>query len=178
MPKSAVGKTPPLGVGERADLGHNGFAMTESMTETVDRDGLQLVVPADASLLASARSRLASWLGRIGIAHDDRFAIVLACSEAIAMGMERVGPGGAIAFDATFAAGALNARVRDFTPWTKSVRNPDRVRRLLLIGRLTDSFDVEYTDAGGQITLSWQTQEPSIAGRTATAAGEDARAAV
>ena len=69
------------------------------------------------------------------------------------MGMERVQPGGAIAFDATFATGALNARVRDFTPWTKSVRNPDRVRRLLLIGRLTDSFDVEYTDAGGRSHL-------------------------
>jgi hypothetical protein len=58
------------------------------------------------------------------------------------------------------------------------VRNPDRVRRLLLIGRLTDSFDVEYTDAGGQITLTWQTQEPSILGRTAAAAGEDTRAVV
>jgi len=155
-----------------------GSAMTESMTETVDRDGLQLVVPADPSLLAQARSRLASWLGRIGIAHDDRFAIVLACSEAIAMGMERVEHGGAIAVDATFAGGALNARVRDFTPWTKSVRNPDRVRRLLLIGRLTDSFDVEYTETGGQITLTWQTQEPSVAGRTATTAGEDTRAVV
>jgi anti-sigma regulatory factor (Ser/Thr protein kinase) len=152
--------------------------MPETVTETVDRDGLQLVVPADPSLLAPARSRLASWLGRVGIAHDDRFAIVLACSEAIAMGMERVQPGGAIAFDATFAEGGLNARVRDFTPWTKSVRNPDRVRRLLLIGRLTDSFDVEYTDAGGQITLVWQTQEPSILGRTAAAADENARAVV
>ena len=152
--------------------------MTDAMTETVDADGLQLVVPADASLLAAARSRLAAWLGRIGITHDDRFAIVLACSEAIAMGMERVEPGGAIAFDATFAGGALNARVRDFTPWTKSVRNPDRVRRLLLIGRLTDSFDLEYTDAGGQITLIWQTQQPSILGRTASAADEGARAVV
>src|SRR5262245_49192861 len=152
--------------------------MTDEVTETVDKDGLQLVVPADASLLAAARSHLASWLGRVGIAHDDRFAIVLACSEAIAMGMERVQGGGAIAFDATFADGALNARIRDFTPWTKSVRNPDRVRRLLLIGRLTDSFDVEYTETGGQITLTWQTQEPSVAGRTATTAGEDARAVV
>jgi anti-sigma regulatory factor (Ser/Thr protein kinase) len=152
--------------------------MTEEVTETVDKDGLQLVVPADASLLAAARSHLAAWLGRVGIAHDDRFAIVLACSEAIAMGMERVRGGGAIAFDATFADGAMTARVRDFTPWTKSVRNPDRVRRLLLIGRLTDSFDLEYTDGGGQITLVWQTQQPSILGRAAAAADEGARAAV
>ena len=152
--------------------------MVEAVTETVDADGLQLVVPADASLLAAARSRLAAWLGRIGIAHDDRFAIVLACSEAVAMGMERVQPGGAIAFDATFAGGALKARVRDFTPWTKSVRNPDRVRRLLLIGRLTDSFDLEYTEAGGQITLVWETQQPSILGRAASAADEDTRAVV
>ena len=94
------------------------------------------------------------------------------------MGMERVRGGGAIAFDATFADGALNACVRDFTPWTKSVRNPDRVRRLLLIGRLTDSFDLEYTDGGGQITLVWQTQQPSILGRAAAAADEGARAAV
>ena len=150
--------------------------MTDAVTETVDADGLQLVVPADPSLLAAARSRLASWLGRIGIAHDDRFAIVLACSEAIAMGMERVQPGGAIAFDATFVKGALRAQVRDFTPWTKSVRNPDRVRRLLLIGRLTDSFDLEYTEAGGQIVLVWQTREPSILGRTATPSDETARA--
>jgi anti-sigma regulatory factor (Ser/Thr protein kinase) len=152
--------------------------MTDSVTETVGADGLQLVVPADPSLLAPARSRLAAWLGRIGIAHDDRFAIVLACSEAIAMAMERVQAGGAIAFDATFAGGALNARVRDFTPWTKSVRNPDRVRRLLLIGRLTDSFDLEYSEAGGEILLVWQTQQPSIAGRTAAAADESTRAIV
>ena len=92
------------------------------------------------------------------------------------MAMERVQPGGAIAFDASFAGGELDARIRDFTPWTKSVRNPDRVRRLLLIGRLTDSFDVEYADAGGQITLVWQTQEPSISGRTAPATDENARA--
>lgn len=150
--------------------------MSEKVSEMVGADGLQLVVPADPSLLAPARSRLAAWLGRIGIAHDDRFAIVLACSEAIAMAMERVDAGGAIAFDATFADGGLTARVRDFTPWTKSVRNPDRVRRLLLIGRLTDSFDVEYSDAGGDILLVWETQQPSILGRTATASDESARA--
>jgi serine/threonine-protein kinase RsbW len=152
--------------------------MSEKVSETVGSDGLQLVVPADPSLLAPARSRLAAWLGRIGIAHDDRFAIVLACSEAIAMAMERVEAGGAIAFDATFADGGLTARVRDFTPWTKSVRNPDRVRRLLLIGRLTDSFDVEYGEAGGEILLIWQTQQPSILGRTAPASDESARAVV
>jgi anti-sigma regulatory factor (Ser/Thr protein kinase) len=152
--------------------------MADAVTETVAADGLQLVIPADASLLAAARSRLAAWLGRIGIAHDDRFAIVLACSEAIAMGMERVQPGGAIAFDATFVDRALTASVRDFTPWTKSMRNPDRVRRLLLIGRLTDSFDLEYTEAGGRITLIWKTQQPSILGRAATAADEEARAVV
>lgn len=152
--------------------------MTDKVSETVGADGLQLVVPADPSLLAPARSRLATWLGRIGIAHDDRFAIVLACSEAIAMAMERVRAGGAIAFDATFADGTLDARVRDFTPWTKSVRNPDRVRRLLLIGRLTDSFDVEYSEAGGEIELVWKTQQPSILGRTATADDESTRAAV
>jgi anti-sigma regulatory factor (Ser/Thr protein kinase) len=151
--------------------------MAARVSETVAADGLQLVVPADSSLLVAARSRLATWLGRIGIAHDDRFAIVLACSEAVAMGMERVQPGGAIAFDATFVDGALTARVRDFTPWTKSMRNPDRVRRLLLIGRLTDAFDLEYTATGGEITLIWKTQQPNVLGR-APAADDSRRAAV
>jgi len=56
--------------------------------------------------------------------------------------------------------------------------DPDRVRRLLLIGRLTDSFDLEYTEAGGAITLVWQTQQPSILGRAAAAADEETRAVV
>lgn len=142
--------------------------MGHQVDETVAPDALQLLVPADPTLLAAARQRLARWLGELGIAHDDRFGIVLACSEALAIAMERVPPNGAIAVDASHAHGSLTARVRDFTPWTKPARSPDRVRRLQLIARLTDWFDVGYTPSGGEVQLAWKPQEAHLAARVAT----------
>jgi hypothetical protein len=49
---------------------------------------------------------------------------------------------------------------------------------LLLIGRLTDAFDLEYTAAGGEITLVWKTQQPSVLGRAPSAADDTQRAVV
>jgi serine/threonine-protein kinase RsbW len=135
--------------------------------ESVRPNALQLLVPADPGLLAAARQRLARWLGELGIAHDDRFGIVLACSEALAIAMERVPPNGAIAVDASHEGDTLTARVRDFTPWSGPPRGPDRVRRLLLIARLTDWFDVGYTPAGGEVRLSWKPQTANVSKRVA-----------
>jgi anti-sigma regulatory factor (Ser/Thr protein kinase) len=138
----------------------NPLQTDEQVQENEAADSLQLLIPADAGLLATARQRLRQWLARVGIAADDQFGIVLACSEALSMAMERVEQHGAIAIDASRTRDGLTARVRDFTPWSESIRTPDRVRRLLLIARLTDSFDVEYTDAGGEVRLAWTPQRP------------------
>jgi anti-sigma regulatory factor (Ser/Thr protein kinase) len=139
--------------------------MDQEVDEKVEPNALQLLVPGDPGLVAAARQRLARWLGELGIAHDDRFGIVLACSEALAIAMERVPSSGAIALDATHRDGALTARVRDFTPWSGPARSPDRVRRLLLIARLTDWFDVGYTAAGGEVRLSWKPQPARLVER-------------
>jgi anti-sigma regulatory factor (Ser/Thr protein kinase) len=139
--------------------------MDHDVDAKVEPHALQLLVPGDPGLLAAARQRLARWLGELGIAADDRFGIVLACSEALAIAMERVSPNGAIAFDASHGEGSLTARVRDFTPWSGPARSPDRVRRLLLIARLTDWFDVGYTPAGGEVRLSWKPQAAKLRDR-------------
>jgi anti-sigma regulatory factor (Ser/Thr protein kinase) len=139
--------------------------MVRNVDEKSQPNALQLLVPGDPGLLAPARQRLARWLGELGIAHDDRFGIVLACSEALAIAMERVPANGAIALDASRGEGSLTVRVRDFTPWSGPARSPDRVRRLLLIARLTDWFDVGYTDAGGEIRLSWKPQAARLVDR-------------
>ena len=137
--------------------------MGNRVDETAGPDALQLLVPADPGLLATARQRLTRWLGELGIASDDRFGIVLACSEALAIGIERVQPSGAIALTVSYENGTLKARVRDFTPWTGPARSPDRVRRLLLIARLTDWFDIGYTPGGGEVRLAWKPQEIKVA---------------
>jgi anti-sigma regulatory factor (Ser/Thr protein kinase) len=139
--------------------------MVRNVDEKSQPNALQLLVPGDPGLLAPARQRLARWLGELGIAHDDRFGIVLACSEALAIAMERVPANGAIALDASRGEGSLTVRVRDFTPWSGPARSPDRVRRLLLIARLTDWFDVGYSDAGGEIRLSWKPQAARLVDR-------------
>jgi anti-sigma regulatory factor (Ser/Thr protein kinase) len=137
--------------------------MGNQLDEKVAADTLQLLVPADPTLLAVARQRIARWLGELGIASDDRFGIVLACSEAVAIAMERVEATGAIAVDVSHESGSLTARVRDFTPWTGPARSQDRVRRLLLIARLTDWFDVGYSPGGGEVRLAWNPQRVKLA---------------
>ena len=145
--------------------------------ETAGPDALQLLVPADPGLLAVARQRLTRWLGELGVASDDRFGIVLACSEALAFAIERVQPSGAIAVNVSYENGTLKARVRDFTPWTGPARSPDRVRRLLLIARLTDWFDIGYTPGGGEVRLAWKPQEIKVAAQALPArAASPARA--
>lgn len=145
--------------------------MGNLLDEKTASDTLQLLVPADPTLLAGARQRIARWLGERGIASDDRFGIVLACSEAVAIAMERVEASGAIAVDVSHDNGSLTARVRDFTPWTGPARSQDRVRRLLLIARLTDWFDVGYSPGGGEVRLAWKPQRVKLA-EPAPAAGE------
>jgi anti-sigma regulatory factor (Ser/Thr protein kinase) len=143
--------------------------MGNEVDETTAPDALQLLVPADPGLLAGARQRIARWLGELGVASDDRFGIVLACSEAVAIAIERVPASGAIAVDISHVNGTLTARVRDFTPWTGPARSPDRVRRLLLIARLTDWFDVGYTPGGGEVRLAWKPQQLKLAELTPAA---------
>lgn len=84
-------------------------------------------MPADVRLLVTTRAELRSWLVAVGVAADDRDAIVLACSEALANAIEhayRGDPAGVVRIRGRLRGETLEISVSDHGVWV-----PPQARR-------------------------------------------------
>jgi anti-sigma regulatory factor (Ser/Thr protein kinase) len=121
--------------------------------------------PADAHTAAEARTALAAWLRRHchlaeGIADD----VVLAANEALANAVEHAYPHvhGEVHLAARHDAenSTLVVTVRDYGNWRPGApAAEDRTRRrgrgLVLMRALADSTDIESTEHGTSVRMTW-----------------------
>lgn len=111
-------------------------------------------IPAELGELAGVRARLRAWLDDHHVNQHDRFAIVLACSEAIGNAIEhgyRDGPPGRVRVSAALVDERVDVVVADSGRWQRQDLSEDRGRGLMLMRRLMDDVTV---DRGGGTAVS------------------------
>jgi serine phosphatase RsbU (regulator of sigma subunit)/anti-sigma regulatory factor (Ser/Thr protein kinase) len=123
---------------------------------------IELSLEATPTVLASLRRAIGHWLIKLGVAEAERFAVILACSEAAGNAIEHAyGPQ-----DATFtvacrwSAGEVRVTVSDTGAWRRST-SQGRGRGLMLMREFMDSVNVEQTDSGTVVTLIKRVAERS-----------------
>lgn len=117
--------------------------------------GFDRLVRADVRLIAALRAELYVWLGIQRVRSDDRDAVVLAVSEAIANAIEhgyRDEPDGLVHVAAGLSDGRIEVTVRDAGSWVAMRRHPDRGRGLTMIEKLMDWSEVS-TGRGTTVSM-------------------------
>ncbi len=113
---------------------------------------LDLVMPAVPDRLVDLRRALGRWLDEAGADEDERYEVMVACSEAATNAVEHAyGPGAAsyqVVGDWDAETGEVTLLVRDWGRW-RTPRGQDRGRGLDLMSALMDEVTV---DRGGPAT--------------------------
>jgi serine/threonine-protein kinase RsbW len=115
------------------------------------------LMPADVRLLMAMRADLREWLIASGVGADDRDAIVLACSEALANAIEHAylgDPSGVVHISGWLRGEVLELAVSDRGSWIPPQPNRGanapfgevRGRGLRMIEQLMDGAEVSTTD--------------------------------
>jgi serine/threonine-protein kinase RsbW len=116
---------------------------------------------ADSQLIAGVRADFRAWLIGCGASAEDRDALVLACSEAIANSIEHAyhgDPDGVVQISGVYAGRYIDVSVHDDGVWLPPRhRNPEesgllRGRGLPLIGHLMDATELDIR-AGTTIAM-------------------------
>ncbi len=137
------------------------------------------LMPADVRLLMTMRADLREWLVASGVGADDRDAIVLACSEALANAIEHAylgDPSGIVHISGWLRGEVLELAVSDSGAWIPPQPNRDanapfgevRGRGLRMIEQLMDSAKVSTTNG---TTVSMH-RRVAITPRQPTGAGD------
>ncbi len=119
---------------------------------------LDLVMPAEPDRLVDLRRALGRWLDEAGADEDERYEVLVACSEAATNAVEHAyGPGAAsyqVVGDWDPETGEISLLVRDWGRW-RSPRGQDRGRGLGLMTALMDDVTVDRggPTAGGTSVL-------------------------
>jgi serine/threonine-protein kinase RsbW len=103
-------------------------------------------VAADVGALRPLRGELDDWLTRYEVPDIERYAIVLACSEAVANAIEHGylgNPAGRILVGLTIDGSTVELRVSDSGQWRVPQPSADRGRGMALMGRLMDDLVVD-----------------------------------
>jgi anti-sigma regulatory factor (Ser/Thr protein kinase) len=117
---------------------------------------LWLRLPRLGPAIALARQSLHRWLERDGVAPDEAFEVVLACSEALANAVEHpVTPTHqAIEVEARREHGELHVEVRDFGAWSQRRRQSImRGRGLPMIRSLMDRVEIVPSKEGTRVVM-------------------------
>ena len=113
--------------------------------------------PAEPSCLVTMRRALERWLIEVGSQDQERYEVVVACSEAATNAIEHAyGPGSAefeICGDFDPGSRRLRLVVRDHGHW-RDARGRDRGRGLQLIAGLMTELQVVCSDSGTQVHMS------------------------
>jgi anti-sigma regulatory factor (Ser/Thr protein kinase) len=123
---------------------------------------LALVLPAQASSLATMRRSLARWLRAAGASQDEAYELLVACGEACANAAAHAYP--AVA-DADFEVGAtrherqIKIVVRDRGSW-RHPGSAERGRGLALMRELTDELELDPASGGTTVTMRRQLRDP------------------
>ncbi|WP_216592205.1 ATP-binding SpoIIE family protein phosphatase [Verrucosispora sioxanthis] len=103
-------------------------------------------VPAEVAALRPLRGELDDWLMRYKVPETERYAIVLACSEAVANAIEHGylgNPVGRVRVGVTIDGNIVELRVSDSGQWRAPRPSADRGRGMALMGRLMDDLVVD-----------------------------------
>lgn len=125
-------------------------------SDPADRSAFDRRLRADVRLLASIRAEMSAWLDDRQVRLEDRDAIVLAASEALANAIEhgyRDQTDGVVAVQARLSEGRIEVTVRDTGSWIPMRRHPDRGRGLAIIEKLMDWSEIT---TGRGTTVSMQ----------------------
>jgi anti-sigma regulatory factor (Ser/Thr protein kinase) len=120
----------------------------------LDRESLELELPAEADALSGLRRRLRAWLEDAGAGPDEVQDIVLAACEAAANAVEHAyGPGQA-SFEvrARIVEGEVTIEVRDRGTWRPS-RDQKRGRGLGVMRETMDHVEVDTAAEGTNVRL-------------------------
>ena len=116
-------------------------------------------MPAEVKLLAGVRAQLRAWMVGTGACGDDRDAVVLACSEAIANAVEhayRGDPAGMVAVNAWFNGDTVEITVHDDGVWAdrRSVEHTGEIRGrgIAMMYELMDDVNLE-THGGTTVSM-------------------------
>lgn len=133
-------------------------------------------VPAEARRAGALRRALASWLEITAFDRARIVDIALAVYEAMANTVEhayRNGAAGTMTVRAVYSdvERTLNIEVVDVGHWQTPTVDPLRGNGLTLISALSHASNVEHTDSGTRVTMSWGVETSSalmtdIAGRS------------
>jgi serine phosphatase RsbU (regulator of sigma subunit)/anti-sigma regulatory factor (Ser/Thr protein kinase)/anti-anti-sigma regulatory factor len=126
---------------------------------------LELDLPAEPAALHGARGAIASWLGALGAAEPDVFAVQHALGELMTNAIEHAAPApgpAAVSVRATLTgSGRLDATVTDGGRWREPVRQPLRGRGLALTSQLVDNLLVTPSAEGTRARIERRLSRPA-----------------
>src|SRR5215213_2423445 len=125
---------------------------------------ISLTLPAEPASLARLRRRLARFLHATGASETEQYELTLTICEAAGNAIEHAyGPGDATyEVEVTFAAGELEATVRDSGSW-RDKRGEHRGRGLNIIEELMDEVEVASKEGGTVVTMRRRLAAPRAA---------------
>jgi anti-sigma regulatory factor (Ser/Thr protein kinase) len=102
------------------------------------------------------RRSLDRFAARLGLADDDRFAVLTAAGEAMANAVEHAynGTPGLVRLEAEASADALTVTVEDEGKWKPAQRRDERGRGLPLMRALMDAVEIRTHQASTQVRLT------------------------